>query len=479
MSVQVSDRVLHRVFGLGSVIELKVGGAYARVRFPAVDATLWVASEECRVLSLDDLAAKRAGLGPVRDSRDPVRLKGDATPRYAPQRRLIEALRLGIVPEAFVPEFTFGRERTRDHVLGRVGSGIAAGRGRAFIVEDEYGRGKTHFLLYLRAQALRQGYAVSTVAFDPEEVTPFRVKRVYAEIVRSLAWVREGSLRGFRDLLTARQAHLASAHPYLTPFLALRDAGRLREHHWRWIEGDHRLTRRLVHLPALLEDHVASNLYVNLITALASLLQRIGVPGWLLVFDESEALGAIQSAAARRKGANLLRGLILAASGRTAEGPDLALTSTRAYGQEVARNPRSGLLYSRRRRDVLPYRFRPQGADPEPLIFPLFAFTPVRAGYHDEIEEWVAPDDRLGLPDLGRSEYRRLLKALVAAYGKAYAVTLDQADEPLLFEALMERFGLHLRSWIKGGVEALDLVRFHPGRSLPDLLGDDGDLPTP
>lgn len=469
MSAGVADRVLHKVFGLGTVTALRTGGHDARVHFSALDVTLWIPTHELRALGIDELAARR-GDRPHHRPED-VRLTRAGQLRFTPRRRLIEALRLGIVPEAFVPEFTFGRDAERDYLLERIAGGVSNRRGRTFIVEDEYGKGKTHFLMYLRSEALRRGYAVSFVSFDPEEVTPYRVKRVYAEAVRSLAWVREGQLLGFRELLSSTQAHLATPHPYLTPFLGLRDRGRLREHHWQWLEGDRNLRRRFVHLPALLEDYVASNLYCNLLTALGSLLARIGVPAWVLLFDESESLGAVQAAQLRKKGANLLRGLILASSGRTDEDGTELITS-HAYGQDVLKNPRNGLLYSRRRRDALPYRFKPSGADPEPVLFPVFAFTPAGSEYHDEILAWVPDPHVVTLPEIGRREYRRLFHALLGAYREAYGVSLPSEDEVVVFDALMERFGPHIRSWIKGGVELLDLLRLKPELRLDKLLGD-------
>jgi hypothetical protein len=470
MSVEVTDRVLHKVFGLGTVLEVRAAGHEARVNFPGLDVTLWIHAVELRRLGLDELAARR-GDRRLRRPED-VRLHRAGGLRYTPRRRLIEALRLGIVPEAFVPEFTFGREGERDYLLERMAGGVSNRRGRTFIVEDEYGKGKTHFLMYLRAEALRRGYAVSFVSFDPDEVTPYRVKRVYAEAVRSLAWVREGELLGFRELLGARQAHLATPHPYLSPFLALRDRNRLREHHWQWLEGDRHLRRRFVHLPALLEDYVASNLYCNLLTALGSLLSRIGVPAWVLLFDESESLGAIQAAQLRKKGANFLRGLILASAGRSDEDDLDSLVTAKAYGQEVLKNPRNGLLYSRRRREPLPYRFRPSGADPEPVLFPVFAFTPAGSEYHEEILAWVPDPHVVTLPEIGRREYRRLFHALLGAYREVYGVSLPADDEAVVFEALMERFGPHIRSWIKGGVELLDLLRLKPEARLDKLLAD-------
>lgn len=470
-ALAITDRVVHRFFGTGTVVELKVAGHYARVVFQNLGRTLWVAGDELSVVTPGELYSN-AHARPRDLDPDEVRVNKHGAVRYTPRRRLIEALRLGIVPEAFVSEFTFGRDLARELVMEKVTEGVAEGRGRAFIVEDDYGKGKTHYLMYLRAEALKLGFAVSFVSFDPEEVTPFRVKRVYAEAVASLRWIRDGSLLGFRDLMLSPQSHLASPHPYLSPFFALRDRRRLKEHHWQWIQGDRNLQRRFVHLPSLLEDYVAANLYCNLLGAYSSLLGRQGVRGWLLLFDEAESLDSLRQASWRRKGANFLRGLVMTATSQTSESGEPDLTSRRIYGQDVWTSPANGLLYSRRRRPVLPYRFQAEGADPEPMLFPAFAFTPVSSRYHEELLHWVPGDHLIGLEDLGRLDYHRLLKVLLKAYEEVYGFSIEPADVSVVFESLIDRFGYHIRSWVKGAVEVLDILRLTAHRSPARLLSE-------
>jgi hypothetical protein len=467
--MHLQARVVHRYFGTGFVSEVRLGGHYCLVRFVGLGVELWVPTDELTQVTEGQPAVTPQPPRPTRRRPESVRVTRSGGVSFAPYRRLIEALRLGIVPEAFVSEFTFGRERERDVILTRLERAAGEGRGGAFIVEDEYGKGKTHFLSYLRAEALKRGYAVSMVAFDPMEVTPFRVKRVYAELVRTLMWLAEGRVMGFRDLVGAPRATLPEPHPYLTPFFALRDSHRLREHHWQWLEGDRHLNRRFMYLPTLLEDYVASNLYCNLLTTLASLLGQAGARGWVLLFDESESLGAVQFSQWRHKGANFLKGLVLSALDRTAEEP-LKLENGHAWGQTVYRNPVNGLIYSRRRREVLPYRHRPAEGQAPPCIFPVFAFTPVQSDYHDEIAHLVPREQIVALPELGRREAAELFTALSRGYREVYGFAVHEEDLGYLLDTLATRFGYNVRALVKAMVELLDLMRLHPERSLRHFL---------
>lgn len=475
MSVQITDTVVHRYFGTGTVIELRMAGHFARVGFKNIRATLWVASEELKLVSAGTRAPIPEGARslPSRPRVRDVRTKRDGDTRYTPERRLLEALRLGVVPEAFVGQFTFGRDEARDQAIHNMELQTSRGRGAAFLLEDEYGKGKTHFLHYLRSSALTQGYAVSTASFDPVEVTPFRVKRVYHELIRSLTWMGGGDPQGFRDLILSPETRLEADHPYLGPLLSLRDRGRLTELHWRWIEGDPNLMRRDVHLPALLEDYVASNLYCNLLSTIGALLRRSGARGWILLFDESEALGGVSSANWRRKGANFLRGLILCASDATDEGAEIELKRSEVYGQPLYKSTRTGLIYSRRRRDVLPYRFRGRGEDPTPFLHPIFAFTPVRSDYYDEIAAYIPESHRIELTDLDRPALHDLMTQLLEAYSAAYGFTVEADDVAYLCDTLIGRFGFHIRTLVKAAVELLDVVRLTPEMSIRKMLSDE------
>jgi chromosomal replication initiation ATPase DnaA len=103
--------------------------------------------------------------------------------------RGIEAFRLGIVPHQDVESFTFGREKPIA-VLDEALANLARGQGDVFMVEGDYGSGKTHLLEYVHHRALASGMATSLVQFDPAEVSPHRPKRVYREIVHNLRYIK-------------------------------------------------------------------------------------------------------------------------------------------------------------------------------------------------------------------------------------------------------------------------------------------------
>lgn len=96
-------------------------------------------------------------------------------------RQLIEALRLGIVPDEYVEEFTFGR----DEEIKLVKSWLDDPKEGSFIIKGGYGIGKTHLLEYVYSFALDNDWAVSIVEVEPNE-TPFsKPRNIYQRIISS------------------------------------------------------------------------------------------------------------------------------------------------------------------------------------------------------------------------------------------------------------------------------------------------------
>ncbi|MBO3757598.1 MAG: DUF2791 family P-loop domain-containing protein, partial [Candidatus Brockarchaeota archaeon] len=109
-------------------------------------------------------------------------------------RKIIEALRLGIVPQKYVEEFTFGREKE----IKQIKSWLSNEDESSLILVGEYGVGKTHILEYLYSYLLKDNWAVSIVNLDPNELPFHKPKRVYEAIISSF---RFGKNRNFRDFL--------------------------------------------------------------------------------------------------------------------------------------------------------------------------------------------------------------------------------------------------------------------------------------
>ena len=100
-------------------------------------------------------------------------------------RAIIEELRKGSVPVAYVPYFTVGRERWLRFIEDDLDNYIAEGGAKVRFINGDYGDGKTHFMSVIRHLALKRGFAVSFVVLT-REVPMHKFEVVYREIVRQM-----------------------------------------------------------------------------------------------------------------------------------------------------------------------------------------------------------------------------------------------------------------------------------------------------
>jgi hypothetical protein len=263
-----------------------------------------------------------------------------ALPDYIPfqLRRLLERLREGLYDPLAV------RLLTADHAaldtwlqqtLWRAGDDTGA----HLCVCGGYGQGKSHTLAYIQAQALQQGYVVSAINLDPREVPLHHFRQTYRALMRSLTFPpTDGSdvaprsfLDRWRTWLRAQPrtdvdpaVSLAAAlpaampHPFKAAITALalptlevplgqRILKQYRDYRpadfpWtlrRTLLGDIVPAARL--RPALkyrqvsfyrqstlaLDSHES---FVQMTLALPALFRRMGYRGWVLLFDEGEAM---------------------------------------------------------------------------------------------------------------------------------------------------------------------------------------------
>ncbi|MBN2537939.1 DUF2791 family P-loop domain-containing protein, partial [candidate division WOR-3 bacterium] len=140
-----SRLVSHPVFGEGEVLDTRWGGTELLVRFQT-GLRLWLPTRRVRMMhhAVGELLGKgRSTVSAV----DRVQAC-----------RMVEAFRLGIVPHQDVETFTFGREREVEVIKSALGR-LEQGKGDVYLVEGEYGTGKTHILEYFLHRALAGGMA--------------------------------------------------------------------------------------------------------------------------------------------------------------------------------------------------------------------------------------------------------------------------------------------------------------------------------
>ena len=373
--------------------------------------------------------------------------------------RMIEAFRLGIVPHQDVESFTFGRD-PEVAVVESALRALDAGSGDVFLVEGEYGTGKTHLLEYIHHRALQTGTLVAVCQFDPQEVSPHRPKRVYRELVHNLRYIQDGRECGFRDLLRrANELDLdMSDHVFLGPVLdKLRrlDAGHIEnEVFWQWIEGEstkeyateskgrHRV-RGGQRIPALYDFSTAADFYCNILSGIAHIGRKVGLKGLVVLIDEAETVTRLWDIIYLTKSVNFMEGLV-----RTAQNDhELKRVSSRMVHNRVR---------------PVPYIYG------EPAMLLVFATTPSPYDYaYLKLANRV--NRKLELRPLEDQPLVDAFATLVTVYQRAYpGLDVSEPDQKRLFQIAVRHGVDGVRSFIKCCVEGLDLARLNSGR-VPEL----------
>lgn len=362
--------------------------------------------------------------------------------------RLLEAMRLGVVPSGDLSAFTVGRDallRRVDAALSDTGAGIGA----VLTVLGDYGTGKTHALELVAHRASEAGYLVASATLGAEETAPSHPARVYRALVRSLRYpgrtaaTQEGlrplfdqAVRSPESVATFRldaPADPGQDHVYLSTALrywgamqaddpqVLARPGRARrraeldeEERERcadlllgWIEASHQhrtddvreeLVRALGtrgHLYAMKDYRPWARIYGYVLSGLAKLARTCGYRGLVVLLDEAEFFQVLGSAD-RDYARTLFKALTWASIG---ERDDLPFTSDELDlgGQGVQQR--------------LPGR----AFDDAPLMT-VFAMTPSSDDRADALGGAVPEDSIQELPALDASDYAELGRRVIEVY---------------------------------------------------------------
>ncbi|MEO0085387.1 MAG: BREX system ATP-binding domain-containing protein [candidate division WOR-3 bacterium] len=428
--------VSHPVFGEGEILDTRGRGTELLVRFQT-GLRLWLAASRVRRISqLDDSLLEDAA--PALQAIDRIQA-----------RRMVEAFRLGIVPHQDVETFTFGREeqvKTVQRALAR----LESGQGDVFIVEGEYGTGKTHLLEYFHHQSLASGFVTAMAQLDPVEVTPHRPKRVYRELVHNLRYIRDGRECGFRDLMTTALDLDIGDHVYFGPYLhklkRLETGNMQTEMYWQLLEGESTkefaLERRSPYrvrgaqrMPALYDFSTAADCYCYLISGLSYISRQLGHKGLVLLLDEAETVTGRGDVMQLTKGVNFMDGLV----------------GTARNDAELKRiSPR--MIHNRVR--PLPYVYR------DSFLLVVFATTPAPYDYaYLRLANRV--DHRITLHPLSDRAMVDAFANLVAVYLRAYpGFEFGESEQRQVLQAAARHGADGVRAFIKFCVSALDVARW-------------------
>ncbi len=248
-------------------------------------------------------------------------------------RRAMERLREGLF-DPFGVSLLTARESQLNKVFDQGAQSLANSQDTHLCVCGSYGQGKSHSLSYLRQRALEQGFVVSSINLDPREVPMHDFRQVYRALMSQISfpegddslvevwerWIKEEykkQLKGkkadplaiipecmphaFKAVLTA----LASDDMELSERqkgLKKHAAFRPREFPWILANALNGTSPPLVRLRQALRYREVSfykeqslgckgwEPYVDMVQALGLMFQHMGYKGWVLLFDEAEAI---------------------------------------------------------------------------------------------------------------------------------------------------------------------------------------------
>jgi hypothetical protein len=411
----------------------------------------------------------------------PTHAPGPPLDLSIPEReRLVEALRLGVIPAGHVQWYTVGR----DEVLAAVRRDLdaTATRGQMRILVGDYGTGKSHLLEWIREEALARGFLVGSVALDDREVTCAHPKRIYRRLVADMAYPeRTGSgigsgsphragLAPLLDELLAtgefpRDGGRPDFHPYLDAALHKLAAARAKKLYDQeelvieWIEGhpsaESETTNHILRalrgprLPAMPDYRTFGHVYGYLLGGLACVARRAGYSGLVLLLDEAEFFQTL-SKANQAFARHVLACLALASRGAN------------RVCFEAAALVKGGQAAHR--------KFPFVSSEDQPL-YTVVCLTPVEQ--IRAILGALVPFEQVSveLAPLAPADYQELFRRLTAAYPvpERQRALLDALAEPMgkaLFAGVQVDALRNPRAVMKLIVEFLDVLRHVPERAM-------------
>ncbi len=440
----IGSRVYHKGLGEGRVLDTRWRGMHLLVEFEN-QLCLWMNREALKFIT-------------------PVKKKPPPKLRHIPakggdfqSRRMIEAFRLGIVPSFAIDDFTFGRKRELEKVEETFESFALKG-GEVLAIEGEYGSGKTHILDYIFTWALREGYAVGRVELDRFDVTPYRPKHIYRELVRTLRFLRGNREMNFQEILReAKGIELPSPHLFLSKALWLLSQDEDPPPIWNWIGGekigrDYLNYLRYWKLPVLLDHTPAVDIYCYLLSGLGYIIKRLGGKGLVLIIDEAETLFHLWWSFYQRIGLYLFKGLV----GTALNLPQLTRVEKKRrreeYGLGVGWVDGEDFIHSGIR--PLPYIYQ----IPSHILL-ILAFTPSSSPYYEGLQDLIHQRRIVSLSPLSPFDYSLMLDRLIELYRQAFpSFPAHGGVRSLLARNLNDR---RVRIFLREAVETMDQFRHY------------------
>jgi len=368
-------------------------------------------------------------------------------------RSVVEAFRLGTVPQGAITAFTVGRDRE----IETIARWLADSTSGTLVATGGYGSGKSHLVEYLYSYAAKEKFAVTKASLDPSETQAAFPKRVFRSLVKNFRCDHGDEALDFRGILSAVISKTSSSFPsdhfyFKNIFTQLR-TGRESSEFWDWVEG--RDARRSV--GRFLYDHTtAANIYCNILSCLGWICTNIlDLNGLLILLDEAEVVDIHKYAYELKRGLNFLRGLSLVAG----DDPDTAEEDVVHDGNSYA-GVKTRLTYSGHLK--VPYIHE---ISSNIKLFIAMTPTPIvdRLDLHPSYRPMVL--ESLGLEDL-----KAFFEKFISFYLQAYDLPPRERDYKKIFFLMQQMRFDSTRAIIKAMVEMLDFRRHYPEKKLKSLF---------
>lgn len=112
--------------------------------------------------------------------------------------RIIDALRIGVVPPVHLDDICVGRNQWFNSVKHDLGF-VAQGASKVRFISAPWGGGKTHFLLMVKVDALRLNFVVSHVELNSREAPLDRFEVIFPKMIRGLVFPGADNLESVLD----------------------------------------------------------------------------------------------------------------------------------------------------------------------------------------------------------------------------------------------------------------------------------------
>jgi hypothetical protein len=392
-----------------------------------------------------------------------ARMIRPCTPDRFEARRVIEALRLGVVPHKKIEDFSCGRETESEIVE----EWLEDPEKSCMFFSGEYGSGKSHMLEISAAKALKNNWAVAVIEIDPDE-SPFnQPKKIYRQIIKSFVYQDEENLLGFREFILKilnsgkkKKIETLREHPFIGSLFRawheISDDTTYLNHEKTdlllWVEGDE---INPPGLPKLYGYQNSANIYCNLLSGLGWAARNIaGLNGILILVDEGEGIdkGWYSTYQFSRAG-SFIKGLVLMANSEKILHDEFNYMKTVAFPRGIKEGEYTRLIYGGRRPCSFLWSERSH-------VKILFSFTPyiVPFVYEDIIgdEAVCRKIPEITLEELREEDLDLLYHKINSLYDTAYEFSSQNSIFPILPKE-------KTRLFVKSVVEALDIMRFNPG----------------